>query len=252
MLVLLHNENTLTIALLNLAQLLQVPSTNFDIESLEIGTPSAVLLYETSDVVFQKALTTQPQIKRAELGIVNSDLNIELAKGAFLPTLTYNVNSGTSYFNQLNNLLPGQNNDYFFRQVLKDRVTYGASVSLNIPIFNRFQTRNNVAKSYINRELSLLNLDNQKLQLQQTIEQAYVDSKAASKTYEAANISLDAQREAFKNAQESYNLGATTLFDFDLVRNRLVSAESALIRAKYDYVFKTKVLQFYFGELNLD
>ena len=84
------------------------------------------------------------------------------------------------------------------------------------------------------------------------IEQAFVDSKAATKTYEAAKISLEAQREAFKNAQESYNLGATTLFDFDLVRNRLVSAESALIRAKYDYVFKTKVLQFYYGELNLD
>jgi len=246
------NENTLTIALLNLAQLLQVPSDNFDVESLEIGTPSAVLLYETSEVVYEKALTTQPQIKRAELGIINSDFNIEIAKGAFLPTLTYNVNSGTSYFNQLNNLLPGQTNDYFFRQVLKDRVTYGASVSLNIPIFNRFQTRNNVAKSYINREQSLLNLDNEKLQLQQTIEQAFVDSKAATKTYEAAKISLEAQREAFKNAQESYNLGATTLFDFDLVRNRLVSAESALIRAKYDYVFKTKVLQFYYGELNLD
>jgi outer membrane protein len=60
------------------------------------------------------------------------------------------------------------------------------------------------------------------------------------------------EEEAFKNAQESYNLGAMTLFDFDLVRNRLVGAESALIRAKYNYVFKTKVLQFYYGELNLD
>ena len=65
-------------------------------------------------------------------------------------------------------------------------------------------------------------------------------------------ISLKSQREAFKNAQESYNLGASTLFDFDLVRTRLVSAESALIRAKYDFVFKTKVLQFYNGNLNLD
>ena len=126
------------------------------------------------------------------------------------------------------------------------------SVSLNIPIFNRFQTKNNVAKSYINRELSLLNLDNQKLQLQQTIEQAFADAKAAAKTFEAATISLKAQRETFKNAQESYNLGASTLFDFDLVRTRLVSAESALIRAKYDFVFKTKVLQFYYGNLNLD
>ena len=245
-------ENTLTIALLNLAQLLQISSVGFDVENMEVNTPSGLLLYETSDVVYKKALTNQPQIKSAELGIQNADLNIELSKGAFLPSLSYNINSGTSYFNQLNNLFPGQNNEYFFKQVLVDRVTYGMSVSLNIPIFNRFQTKNNVAKSYINRELSLLNLDNQKLQLQQTIEQAFADAKAAAKTFEAATISLKAQREAFKNAQESYNLGASTLFDFDLVRTRLVSAESALIRAKYDFVFKTKVLQFYYGNLNLD
>lgn len=246
------NENTLTIALLNLAQLLQVPTAGFDVQNIEVGSPSAILLYDSADEVYQKALTNQPQIKRAELGIRNADLNIDIAKGAFLPTLTYRLSTGTSYFNQLNNLFPGQRNEYFFKQVLKDRVTYGASFSLNIPIFTGFQTKNRVARSVINKDLSMINLENQKLQLQQTIEQSFVDSKAAAKTYEAARVSLDAQREAFKNAQESYSLGATTLFDFDLVRNRLVSAESALIRAKYDYVFKTKVLQFYYGELNLD
>ena len=231
---------------------MQISSAGFDIEDMTVNSPSGLLLYESSDVVYEKALTTQPQIKNAELGIQNADLNIELSKGAFLPSLNYSVSGGTSYFNQMNNLFPGQKNEYFFKQVLKDRVTYGVSLSLNIPIFNRFQTKNNVAKSYINRELSLLNLDNQKLQLQQTIEQAFADAKAASKTFEAATISLKSQREAFKNAQESYNLGASTLFDFDLVRTRLVSAESALIRAKYDFVFKTKVLQFYYGNLNLD
>ena len=97
-----------------------------------------------------------------------------------------------------------------------------------------------------------MNLSNEKLQLQQTIEQAFTDSKAAAKSYDAAKVSLESQKEAFKNALESYNLGASTLFDFDLVRTRLVSAESALIRAKYDYLFKTKVLQFYYGELILD
>ena len=245
-------ENTLTLALLNLAQLLQISSVGFDIEDMTVNSPSGLLLYESSDVVYEKALTTQPQIKSAELGIQNANLNIELSKGAFLPSLNYSISGGTSYFNQMNNLFPGQKNEYFFKQVLKDRVTYGVSLSLNIPIFNRFQTKNNVAKSYINRELSLLNLDNQKLQLQQTIEQAFADAKAASKTFEAATISLKSQREAFKNAQESYNLGASTLFDFDLVRTRLVSAESALIRAKYDFVFKTKVLQFYYGDFNLD
>ena len=87
------------------------------------------------------------------------------------------------------------------------------------------------------------------MKLQDTLE---LHVKAAVKAYEAAKVSLEAQNEAFKNAQERYNLGAMTLFDFDLVRNRLVNAESTLIRNKFDYVFKTKVLQFYYGELNLD
>ena len=86
------------------------------------------------------------------------------------------------------------------------------------------------------------------MRLQQTIQRAFLDAKAALKSYEAARLSLQAQQEAFKNAQQRYNYEAITLFEFDQVRNRLVNAESTLIRAKYDYVFKSKVLKFYFGE----
>ena len=109
-----------------------------------------------------------------------------------------------------------------------------------------------MAQSLINKEISETRLENQKLILEQTIEQAFLDVKSALKAYEAAKISLDAQNEAFKNAQERYNYGAMTLFDFDLVRTRLVNAQGAMIRSKYDYVFKTKVLQFYSGELILE
>ena len=249
-------ENVLTIALLNLAQLLQVPADGFDVQDINVGTPLAVLLYENANKVYKKALTTQPQITRAELGLKNADLNIEIAKGAFLPTLTYSVGASTSYFNQFNNLLvfpdgTRQTNDNFFSQ-LSDRFRYGVSLNLNIPIFNRLQTKNTMERAQVSKVISELNLTNEKLQLQQTIEQAYADTKAALKTYEAAKVSLEAQQEAFKNAQESFNLGAMSIFDFDLVRNRFVNAQSTLIRNKFDFIFKTKVLQFYYGELNLD
>ena len=249
-------ENVLTIALLNLAQLLQVPADGFDVQDINVGTPLAVLLYENANKVYKKALTTQPQITRAELGLKNADLNIEIAKGAFLPTLTYSVGASTSYFNQFNNLLvfpdgTRQTNDNFFSQ-LSDRFRYGVSLNLNIPIFNRLQTKNTIERAQVSKVISELNLTNEKLQLQQTIEQAYADTKAALKTYEAAKVSLEAQQEAFKNAQESFNLGAMSIFDFDLVRNRFVNAQSTLIRNKFDFIFKTKVLQFYYGELNLD
>ena len=244
-------ENALDLALLNIAQLLQEPVKGFDVAPIEVETPSVNLLYDNSTAVFQKSLDYMPEIANAKLAIENADFNIEIAKSAFLPTLSYNLGAGTSYFHQFNNLFPGQTNSSFGTQFF-DRFQYGAGISLNIPIFNRFQTKNRVAQSLINKEVSVMSLESQKLILKQTIEQAFLDVKSGLKTFQAATISLTAQKEAFKNAQERYNYGTMTLFDFDLVRTRLVSAESAMIRSKYDYVFKTKVLQFYSGELILE
>jgi outer membrane protein len=241
-------ENALDLALLNMAQLLQEPAENFDVAPIEVETPSANLFYDNSSTVFKKSLNNMPEIASAKLDIENADFNVALAKGAFLPSLSYNLGAGTSYFHQFNNLFPGQSNSSFGTQ-FADRFQYGAGVSLNIPIFNRFQTKNRVAQSLINKEISETRLDIQILQLKQTIEQSFLDVKSSLKSYEAAKISLEAQKEAFKNAQERFNYGAMTLFDFDLVRTRLVNAEGAMIRSKYDYVFKTKVLQFYSGEL---
>ena len=244
-------ENALDLALLNIAQLLQEPVKGFDVAPIEVETPSVNLLYDNSTAVFQKTLDYMPEIANAKLAIENADFNIEIAKSAFLPTLSYNLGAGTSYFHQFNNLFPGQANSSFRSQFF-DRFQYGAGISLNIPIFNRFQTKNRVAQSLINKEVSVMSLESQKLILKQTIEQAFLDVKSGLKTFQAATISLTAQKEAFKNAQERYNYGTMTLFDFDLVRTRLVSAKSAMIRSKYDYVFKTKVLQFYSGELILE
>lgn len=243
-------ENALTIALLNLAQSLQVPTEGFDVQDVDVGTPLAVLLYDNADLVYQKALTTQPQIANAELGIKDAQYNIDIAKSFFLPTITASASASTNYVYDLN-LPTGFQNTKLFEQ-LNNNLGYGVGFSVNVPIFNRNQTKIGVDRQFVNMEISKVNLENQKLQLKQTIEQAYVDAKAAVKAYEAAKVSLEAQQEAFKNAQESFNLGAMTLFDFDLVRNRLVNAESTLIRNKFDFVFKTKVLQFYYGELNLD
>ena len=219
-------------------------------------------MFDNSEVVYQKALSTQPQIKNAELGIIDAEYNIEIAKSFLKPSINFSFGANTSYqhlqgrkdeiiFIDPVTRLPDTIPNGFFKQ-FSGNLGYNFSLNVSIPIFNRTQSKTNIARQIINKELSQVNLDNEKLQLQQSIEQAFVDSRAAAKTFETAKASLEAQREAFKNARESYNLGASTLFDFDLVRNRLVSAESALIRAKYDYVFKTKVLQFYAGELILN
>jgi outer membrane protein len=240
-------ENALNIALLNLAQLLQVPSEGFDIASIAVGLPSSDLLYENSSSVYYKSVDRMPEITRAKLAIENADLNIKISKSYFLPSISASAGLTTNYGY---NLKSGPDIPFFNQ--LDDNLGYGVGLNINIPIFNRFQTKNNLEKSKIAKEISETRLESEKVQLKQTIEQAFLDVKSALKTYQAATISLESQEEAFKNAQERYNYGSMTLFDFDQVRTRLVNAQSTLIRSKYDYVFKTKVLQFYAGELILN
>lgn len=243
-------ENALDLALLNLAQLLQVPVEGFDVAPVDVGTPSANLFYTNSDNVYEKSLDNLPEIERAKLAIDNAALGIEISKASFLPSISASAGVSTNYGYNLN-LPPGFSNTDFFDQI-NDNLGYGLGFNINIPIFNRFQTKNRVAQAKISKAISETRLESEKLNLKQTIEQSFLDVRTALKTYEASKISLEAQKEAFKNAQEMYNFGAMTQFDFDQVRNRLVNAEGALIRSKYDYVFKTKVLQFYAGELVLE
>ncbi|WP_442265105.1 TolC family protein [Tenacibaculum sp. ZS6-P6] len=243
-------ENSLNIALLNLSQLLQVSYEGFEVATIEIGSPSAALLYSSSNEVYQKALKSRPEIERAKLSIENSEFGIEIAKSGYLPSISTSANIGSNYGFNLD-LPPGFSNTGLFTQ-LDNNLGYGLGFSINIPVFNGFRNDANVERSKIQKLISENNLEIEKLSLKQTIEQAFLDAKAAAKTFEAASISLESQNEAFKNAQASYEYGAMTRFDYDQVRNRLVNAESALIRAKFDYIFKTKVLKFYYGENILD
>lgn len=243
-------ENSLNIALLQLSQLLQIPYSSFDVAVLKLDSPSLTLLYESSDIVLKKALKDRPEIEKAKLNIRNAELDIEIARSAYLPTISSSLSleSGYNYFIDPEPLNPSGG----FLDQLDGNLGFGVGFSINVPIFNGFKTDANVEISKINKLVSENNFESEKLRLQQTIEQAYLDAKASAKTFEAATVSLDAQKEAFKNAQASLDYGAMTQFDYDQVRNRLVNAESALIRAKYDYVFKTKVLKFYYGENILD
>ena len=262
-------ENALDLALLNMSQLLQISVDGFDIAAIDVISPSSNLFYKNSNFVYNKSIDAMPEIARAKLAIENASYTIDIAKGAFMPTLTYSAGSSTSYFTVIgepdqrlkrdengNPIIDTDNNlvyePFGFYKQLEDQLSYSIGLNLSIPIFNRFQTKNRVVQQEINKEVFELRLESEKVNLKQTIEQAFLDVKTALKTFEAAKVSLEAQEEAFKNAEERYNFGAMTQFDFDQVRTRLVNAQSALIRSKYDYVFKTKVLQFYAGDLVLE
>jgi outer membrane protein len=140
----------------------------------------------------------------------------------------------------------------FFTQ-LDNNFGQSVSLSLRVPIFNGFRTNTNVKKAKINHLLSQNNLTSQKLKLREAIERAFTDAKSSLKSYEAATKSLTAQNESFRFAKEKFEAGQSTSFDFNQVKNRLVDAQSALYRAKFNYIFKIKLLEFYYGiPVNID
>ncbi|MBK5209621.1 MAG: TolC family protein [Flavobacteriaceae bacterium] len=248
-------KNTLDLSLLSLAQLLQVSQKGFDIQDVALTIDSASLIYNDTDVIYDKAVSSLPEIKSAEIAVERSQIAIEIAKGAYYPSLSFDAGLRTWYQHNLGEKdvrAYTENGNIFyvpngFGKQLEDNLGYNFGFSLNIPIFNRFQTKSGVAKAQINQEIATLQLQDKQVKLRETIEKAYADAKAALNQYISAQKSLLAQNESFKNAQVSYDSGVMTSFDFDQVRNRQVNAQSSLANAKYNFVFRTKLLEYYLG-----
>jgi len=241
-------KNTLDLSLLSLAQLLQISHKGFDVQDVLLNLKIEDLKQADTDVIFEKAITLLPEIKSAEVTVDNSALGVKIAKGSYYPTLTFGAGLGTSYQYNKNyvNPITGEGSNPFGTQ-LGDNMGYNLGFNLSVPIFNKFQTSSGVTKAEIRKEQAELQLLDRKLKLREQIESAYADATAASDQFVSSEASLVAQEELFKNAQESYNSGVMTSFDFDQVRNRLVNAQATLINAKYNFVFKTKLLEYYYG-----
>ncbi|MGV6844711.1 MAG: TolC family protein [Lutibacter sp.] len=254
---LVKGKNSLDLALLSLAQLLQISNKGFDVEEVELNINSANLLYNDTDAIYNKALTILPEIQSANLAVENAKTGIKMAKSWQYPSLSFGGGLGTSYQHlqgqpdvrviiDPNTNLPVTVPNGFGKQ-LGDNLGYNFGFSLSIPIFNRFQTKTGINKAKINEDRAELQLLDKKLKLRESIEKAYADAKAALNEYIAAKKSLKAQKESFKNAQVSYNSGVMNFFDFDQIRNRLVNAKSSMVNAKYNFVFRTKLLEYYYG-----
>lgn len=256
-------QNTLDLSLLTMSQLLQLPSQNFDVEVIKIDLTNAVFTYNDSGEILSYALENRPEIKSAELNIDNADLGIKIAKSAFYPSLRFGAGASTSYQHLQGQkdvrtqIIPDVNAETGFSAInvpnrfsdqIEDNLGYNVGFNLSIPIFNGFQTKANVTRAQINKKKLELALEQQKQTLNTNVEQAFADAKASLKQYEASEKSLKLQDEVFKNGQASYELGASTSFELDQLKNRLLNAQSSFLNAKYNFVFKTKVLDFYLGK----
>ena len=236
-------ENSFNLALLSLSQLLQIPFEGFDVEFINIDSPSEALLYDNINPILNYAMQNRNEIKIAEKNIENAQLNTEISKSGYLPTVSLGYGFGANAF--YSNLL---DNEQAFLDQLNTNKGHSFSLSASIPIFSRFSNKTSVAKSKIQEENSQLNLQQAKLDLESNIQSAYTDAQAAFKAYIAAKKSLASQELAFNNSKERYDIGNMTAFDLEQARVQLINAQSSLINAKYDFVFKTKVLDFYMGK----
>ncbi|KAB1069717.1 TolC family protein [Tamlana haliotis] len=236
-------ENNYNLALLSLSQLLQVSYNGFEVAVMNVNMPSSALLYNDVQPVLDYALENRNEIRVAEKNIEIAQLNSEISKSGYYPSVTGGYNFSSSAF--FSNLTDTE--DPFFDQ-LDTQKSNGFRVSVNIPIFSRFENKTNLAKSKIAEENSLLTLDQAKLDLESNIQRAFTDAQGAFKSYLASQKASEAQEIALENAKERFNAGIVTSFDLEQVRVRYVNAQSSLINAKYDFVFKTKVLDFYMGK----
>jgi outer membrane protein len=251
------SKNALDLSLLSLAQLLQISHKGFDVEDVLLNMTAPAIENKNTDDIFNKALGFLPEIKSAESSVESSELSVKIAKGNHYPSLSFGAGLGTSYqhnkgFNDERPIIDPDTGEITlipngFTQQLKDNMGYNLGFSLRVPFFNGFQTKSSVARAIINQKRTELQLLDTQVKLRESIEKAYADAKAALDQYVSSETSLIAQEELFKNAQESYNSGVMTSFDFDQVRNRLVNAQSTKVNAKYNFIFKIKLLEYFYG-----
>lgn len=164
-----------------------------------------------------------------------------------LNTITYDNNGSVEQLN-----IPAQRGTAFetipLSYQIDDNLTQFLQLNVNIPIFNRFQNKATIQRAVINQQQADINLKDVKYQLWQTIEQAYNDVEAASKSYAASLKQVEARKESFRVTKQRYDNGAVNFVDYQVAENDLFQAESDLVRAKYDYIFKLKILDFYQGK----
>ncbi|MEM7380281.1 MAG: TolC family protein [Bacteroidota bacterium] len=249
----INGESLVLISIVNLAQLLQITDyENFDIAEEEFDIPPSDILDNSAKVIFDKALSFRNDIKLSQANVELAEKDVQIAKGAYFPTLSAFINYNTRYSDQnlvsVNDLsvIPFVDQLWTF-----DGLAYG--FSLNVPFFNGWSTRNNVQRNKISLERAKLDFEQTKLELESNIQQAYVDVTTFDKAYQAAQKTLDARRIAYQYAKDRFDVGLMNAFDFSQAQSRLDNAEADVIRTKYDYIFRLKILEFYFGiPLSLD
>ena len=242
---LVNLQNQLTLSLLTLAQMLELPNA----DDFEVAIP--VLTLDEKAVkgnpldIYSIAEKSRPEILSAEYQLKSAELDLAIARGGRSPRLSLGATASTGYSDK--RLKPVTFEAYPFGEQLNDNLNYGLGFSLNIPIFNGWQVNTGIRNSKLGIENSQYALENTKKELYKSIQQAFTDANGALKKYNASQKAVASMEEAFRYAEQKLDVGLVTAVEYTQSKTQLLSAQSEMAQAKYEFVFKTKVLDFYRG-----
>lgn len=239
--------------LFNLTQLLMLPDyKNFDIEPVNLSValqPAAI----SADDVLQKAFNQRSEIKATESRLKSAEAQTEVTKTAQYPTITASAGLGTFYYNSLVTDTVGFDE---FGQPIKEsglfkqyKNNFGQQLGLtaNIPIFNKGITKLQIEQSKINQDLAKTALEQQKLNITQSVKKAQFDADSNYNIYLSADEAEKSSQLALDFAEKSYAAGKSSIYDLNIARNNYANAQGASAQAKYNYIFSLKLLEFYAG-----
>lgn len=232
-------NNNLSLAVLDLTQILELPSPEgFAVAKMD-GDAQGVL--PRPDEVFAQAVGIKPVVTVEQTKLDAAERNIKIAKADFFPTLSLNGGIGTNYYTS-----SGYSSKTFFEQLGNNFSQY-VGLSLNIPILNGFAARNGVKSAKISYDNQRLQLDNAKKKLYKEIQQAYYNALAAESKFAKSEAAVESARESFSLTEAKYESGKATATEFEQAKNKLVSAQSDLAQARYEHIYMRKILDFYRG-----
>ncbi|HXK76148.1 MAG TPA: TolC family protein [Bacteroidaceae bacterium] len=236
-------SNNVHLALLELSQLLELPSP----DNLQLDVPSNIPVgadvdLPSIDVVYINALASRPEVRASQLRVKGSEHSIRIAKSALLPSLSLGANLSTSY-NKIKGLEART-----FNQQMDDNFSQSIGVSMSVPIFNRFETYNNIKSTRLQREQYKLELEAQKKALYKEIQQSWYNAVAAQVQYRSAKKAVLANQEAFDVMNKKFMQGQANSVEFNESKLNLMKSISEQLQAKYTYLFRTKILRFYNGQ----
>ena len=238
-------ENTYRLDLLALTQLLELPSPEgFSIVIPTLPSNSGSLINVNPEIIYQEAIAVKPEVQAEQLRLKASDANILIAKSAKYPTLSFNAGLGTNYYKTLN----GNYKQDSFSSQIKNNFSQSLGLQLNVPIFNRYATRNSIKSASIDKENQQLALDNVKKTLYKEIQQVYYNTIAAEAKYKSSLQAEVTSKDAFNLTQAKYENGKATITEFNESKNNMMKAESDLVQARYQLIYQKALIDFYRGK----